>query len=127
MADDWIDVRMHRAYNLQDSKLPPREKHRRGNAMSNRKAITITAWVVLLITNIWLVIGIKTMSPCDKDHVLPVTSGGTVYEIEQRDDGSMNVSTDPQYIKQLSDHTVVITDLSKSEVGREMVKKEGWK
>lgn len=95
--------------------------------MEKMKAITITAWVVLLVTNIWLVIGIKTIVPCDKDHVMPVTFGGVVYEIEQWDDGSMKVVTDPQYIKQLSDHTVVITDRSQREVAEEMARMEGWR
>ncbi len=81
-------------------------------------AVTVFA-AVAVVTAFWIGLGVGTR-PVEVAAPEPVENSGRVYSTELWDTGEVRVITTQQYINQLSEHTVVITDRSLDDVQQEI-------
>lgn len=91
-------------------------KSKRDNLI--RVAVTVFA-AVAVVTAFWIGLGIGTR-PVEVAAPEPVAGSGEVYNIEIWDDGRVVITTTQEYINQLSEHTVVVTDRSLDDVRQEI-------
>ena len=82
-------------------------------------AVTVFA-AVAVVTAFWIGLGVGTR-PVEVAAPEPVENSGRVYSTELWDTGEVRVITTQQYINQLSEHTVVITDRSLDDVQQEIL------
>ena len=78
------------------------------NLIRVRAAVTVFA-AVAVVTAFWIGLGIGTR-PVEVAAPEPEAGSGEVYNIEIWDDGRVVITTTQEYINQLSEHTVVVTD-----------------
>ena len=83
-----------------------------------RAAVTVFA-AVAVVTAFWIGLGIGTR-PVEVAAPEPEAGSGEVYNIEIWDDGRVVITTTQEYINQLSEHTVVVTDRSLDDVQQEI-------
>ena len=83
-------------------------------------AVTVFA-AVAIVTAFWIGLGVGTR-PVEVAAPEPEAGNGEVYSIEiWEDTGEVRVITEQQYINQLSEHTVVVTDRSLDDVPQEIL------
>lgn len=92
-------------------------KSKRDNLI--RVAVTVFA-AVAVVTAFWIGLGVGTR-PVEVAAPEPVENSGRVYSTELWDTGEVRVITTQQYINQLSEHTVVVTDRSLDDVQQEIL------
>ena len=83
-----------------------------------RAAITVFV-AVAVVTAFWIGLGVGSR-PIEGAAPEPEAGSGEVYNIEMWDDGRVVITTTQEYINQLSEHTVVITDRSLDDVQQEI-------
>ena len=85
-----------------------------------RAAVTVFA-VVAVVTAFWIGFGVGTR-PVEVTAPETVASEEEVYSIEiWENTGEVRVITERQYVNQLSEHTVLITDRSLDDVPQEIL------
>lgn len=84
-----------------------------------RVAVTVFA-AVAVVTAFWIGLGVGTR-PMEVAAPEPVENSGRVYSTEIWDTGEVLIVTEQGYINQLSEHTVVVTDLSLDDVPQEIL------
>ena len=82
-------------------------------------AVTVFA-AVAIVTAFWIGLGIGTR-PVEVTAPEPAENSGRVYSTEIWDDGRVVITTTQEYINQLSEHTVVVTDRSLDDVQQEIL------
>lgn len=82
-------------------------------------AVTVFA-AVAVVTAFWIGLGVGTR-PMEVAAPEPVENSGRVYSTEIWDTGEVLIVTEQGYINQLSEHTVVVTDLSLDDVPQEIL------
>lgn len=82
-------------------------------------AVTVFA-AVAVVTAFWIGLGVGSR-PVEVAAPEPVENSGRVYSTEIWDDGRVVITTTQEYINQLSEHTVVITDWSLDDVPQEIL------
>lgn len=83
-----------------------------------RAAITVFV-AVAVVTAFWIGLGVGSR-PIEVAAPEPEAGSGEVYNIEIWDDGRVVITTTQEYINQLSEHTVVVTDRSLDDVPQEI-------
>ena len=83
-----------------------------------RAAVTVFA-VVAVVTAFWIGLGVGTR-PVEVAAPEPEAGEGEVYSTEIWDTGEVRIITTQEYINQLSEHTVVVTDRSLDDVQQEI-------
>ena len=83
-----------------------------------RAAVTVFA-AVAVVAAFWIGLGVGTQ-PVEVTAPEPEAGSGEVYNIEIWDDGRVVITTTQEYINQLSEHTVVVTDRSLDDVPQEI-------
>lgn len=83
-----------------------------------RAAVTVFA-VVAVVTAFWIGLGVGSR-PVEVAAPETVENSGRVYSTEIWDDGRVVITTTQEYINQLSEHTVVVTDRSLDDVQQEI-------
>lgn len=83
-----------------------------------RVAVTVFA-AVAVVTAFWIGLGVGTR-PVEVAAPEPVENSGRVYSTEIWDTGEVRIITTQEYINQLSEHTVVVTDRSLDDVQQEI-------
>lgn len=82
--------------------------------------VAVTVFVaVAVVTAFWIGLGVGTR-PVEVTAPEPAENSGRVYSTEIWDDGRVVITTTQEYINQLSEHTVVITDRSLDDVQQEI-------
>lgn len=84
-----------------------------------RAAVTVFA-AVAVVTAFWIGLGFGSR-PVEVAAPEPVENSGRVYNTEIWDDGRVVITTTQEYINQLSEHTVVVTDRSLDDVPQEIL------
>lgn len=84
-----------------------------------RAAVTVFV-AVAVVTAFWIGLGVGTR-PMEVAAPEPVENSGRVYSTEIWDTGEVLIVTEQGYINQLSEHTVVVTDLSLDDVPQEIL------
>ena len=84
-----------------------------------RAAVTVFA-AVAIVTAFWIGLGIGTR-PVEVAAPEPTENSGRVYSTEIWDTGEVRIITTQEYINQLSEHTVVVTDRSLDDVPQEIL------
>lgn len=84
-----------------------------------RAAVTVFA-AVAIVTAFWIGLGVGSR-PVEIAAPEPVENSGRVYSTELWDTGEVRVITEQQYVNQLSEHTVLITDRSLDDVPQEIL------
>lgn len=84
-----------------------------------RVAVTVFA-AVAVVTAFWIGLGVGTR-PMEVAAPEPEAGSGEVYSIEIWDTGEVRIITTQEYINQLSEHTVVVTDRSLDDVPQEIL------
>lgn len=82
-------------------------------------AVTVFA-AVAVVTAFWIGLGVGTR-PVEVTAPEPTENSGRVYSTEIWDTGEVLIVTEQGYINQLSEHTVVVTDLSLDDVPQEIL------
>lgn len=83
--------------------------------------VAVTVFVaVAVVTAFWIGLGIGTR-PVEVAAPEPTENSGRVYSTEIWDTGEVLIVTEQGYINQLSEHTVVVTDLSLDDVPQEIL------
>ena len=83
--------------------------------------VAVTVFVaVAVVTAFWIGLGIGTR-PVEVAAPEPEAGSGEGYNIEIWDDGRVVITTTQEYINQLSEHTVVVTDRSLDDVPQEIL------
>ena len=82
-------------------------------------AVTVFA-AVAVVTAFWIGLGVGTR-PVEVAAPEPEAGSGEVYNIEIWDDGRVVITTTQEYINQLSEHTVVVTDRPLDDVPQEIL------
>ena len=83
--------------------------------------VAVTVFVaVAIVTAFWIGLGVGTR-PVEVAAPEPAENGGRVYSTEIWDTGEVLIVTEQGYINQLSEHTVVVTDLSLDDVPQEIL------
>ncbi len=92
------------------------------NMKDNLIHAAVTVFVaVAVVTAFWIGLGVGTR-PVEVAAPEPEAGSGEVYNIEiWEDTGEVRVITEQQYINQLSEHTVVVTDRSLDDVPQEIL------
>ena len=83
-----------------------------------RAAITVFV-AIAVISAFWIGLGIGTR-PVEVAAPEPTENSGRVYSTEIWDTGEVRIVTTQEYINQLSEHTVVVTDRSLDDVPQEI-------
>lgn len=83
-----------------------------------RAAVTVFA-AVAVVTAFWIGLGFGSR-PVEVAAPEPTENSGRVYSTEIWDTGEVRVITEQQYVNQLSEHTVLITDRSLDDVPQEL-------
>lgn len=83
-----------------------------------RAAITVFG-AVAVVTAFWIGLGVGSR-PVEVSAPEPTENSGRVYSTEIWDDGRVVITTTQEYINQLSEHTVVVTDRSLDDVQQEI-------
>lgn len=83
-----------------------------------RAAVTVFV-AVAIVTAFWIGLGFGSR-PVEVTAPEPEAGSGEVYNIEIWDDGRVVITTTQEYINQLSEHTVLITDRSLDDVQQEL-------
>ena len=73
-----------------------------------------------IVTAFWIGLGIGTR-PVEVAAPEPTENSGRVYSTEIWDTGEVRIITTQEYINQLSEHTVVVTDRSLDDVPQEIL------
>ena len=82
--------------------------------------VAVTVFVaVAVVTAFWIGLGIGTR-PVEVAAPEPTENSGRVYSTEIWDTGEVRIVTTQEYINQLSEHTVVVTDRSLDDVQQEI-------
>ena len=84
-----------------------------------RAAITVFV-AIAVVTAFWVGLGIGSR-PIEVAAPEPVEGDGEVYSTEIWDTGEVRIITTQEYINQLSEHTVVVTDRSLDDVRQEIL------
>ena len=84
-----------------------------------RAAITVFV-AIAVITAFWIGLGIGTR-PVEVAAPEPTENSGRVYSTEIWDTGEVRIVTTQEYINQLSEHTVVVTDRNLDDVPQEIL------
>lgn len=84
-----------------------------------RAAITVFV-AIAVITAFWIGLGVGTR-PVEVAAPEPTENSGRVYSTEIWDTGEVRIITTQEYINQLSEHTVVVTDRSLDDVQQEIL------
>lgn len=84
-----------------------------------RAAVTVFV-AVAVVTAFWIGLGVGSR-PVEVTAPEPAAGSGEVYNIEIWDDGRVVITTTQEYINQLSEHTVVVTDRSLDDVPQEIL------
>ena len=84
-----------------------------------RAAVTVFA-VVAVVTAFWIGLGVGSR-PVEVAAPETVENSGRVYSTEIWDTGEVRIVTTQEYINQLSEHTVVVTDRSLDDVPQEIL------
>ena len=84
-----------------------------------RVAVTVFA-AVAVVTAFWIGLGVGTR-PMEVAAPEPAENSGRVYSTEIWDTGEVRIITTQEYINQLSEHTVVVTDRSLDDVPQEIL------
>ena len=82
-------------------------------------AVTVFA-AVAVVTAFWIGLGFGSR-PVEIAAPEPAENSGRVYSTEIWDDGRVVITTTQEYINQLSEHTVVVTDRSLDDVQQEIL------
>ena len=86
-----------------------------------RVRVAVTVFVAIAgVTAFWIGLGVGSR-PVEVVAPEPEAGSGEVYNIEIWDDGRVVITTTQEYINQLSEHTVVITDWSLDDVQQEIL------
>ena len=81
----------------------------------------ITVFVAIaVITAFWIGLGVGTR-PIEVAAPEPTENSGRVYSTEIWDTGEVRIVTTQEYINQLSEHTVVVTDRPLDDVPQEIL------
>lgn len=81
----------------------------------------VTVFVAIaVVAAFWVGLGIGSR-PVEVAAPEPVAGEGKVYDIEIWDTGEVKIISSQEYINQLSEHTVVITDRSLDDVQQEIL------
>lgn len=88
------------------------------NLIRVRVAVTVFA-AVAVVTAFWIGLGFGSR-PVEVAAPEPTENSGRVYSTEIWDDGRVVITTTQEYINQLSEHTVVVTDRSLDDVTQEI-------
>ena len=83
-----------------------------------RAAVTVFV-AVAVVTAFWIGLGFGSR-PVEVAAPEPAENSGRVYSTEIWDDGRVVITTTQEYINQLSEHTVVVTDRSLDDVQQEI-------
>ena len=82
--------------------------------------VAVTVFVaVAVVTAFWIGLGVGTR-PVEVAAPEPTENSGRVYSTEIWDTGEVRIVTTQEYINQLSEHTVVVTDRSLDDVPQEI-------
>ena len=85
-----------------------------------RVRVAVTVFVaVAVVTAFWIGLGVGTR-PVEVAAPEPTENSGRVYSTEIWDTGEVRIVTTQEYINQLSEHTVVVTDRSLDDVPQEI-------
>ena len=84
-----------------------------------RAAVTVFV-AVAVVTAFWIGLGVGTR-PVEVAAPEPTENSGKVYSTEIWDTGEVRIITTQEYINQLSEHTVVVTDRSLDDVPQEIL------
>lgn len=91
------------------------------NMKDNLIHVAVTVFVaVAIVTAFWIGLGFGSR-PVEVTAPEPEAGSGEVYNIEIWDDGRVVITTTQEYINQLSEHTVVVTDRSLDDVPQEIL------
>lgn len=82
-------------------------------------AVTVFA-AVAVVTAFWIGLGVGSR-PVEVAAPEPAENSERVYSTEIWDDGRVVITTTQEYINQLSEHTVVVTDRSLDDVPQEIL------
>ena len=82
-------------------------------------AVTVFA-AVAVVTAFWIGLGFGSR-PVEIAAPEPAENSGRVYSTEIWDDGRVVITTTQEYINQLSEHTVVVTNRSLDDVQQEIL------
>lgn len=83
--------------------------------------VAVTVFVaVAVVTAFWIGLGVGTR-PVEVAAPEPTENSGRVYSTEIWDTGEVRIVTTQEYINQLSEHTVVVTDRSLDDVQQEIL------